>query len=135
TAICILIMNLLYERESAFARGKILTSNYLERLRDWRDWKEIRELLEEAHHHFGLGLEADGEEFLFTVDGQRRKLARKDFKIIRPMTAKEKERDEHERKEAQRELEKKLKENYVASSQPVHHMKTLRQVFAPITFA
>ncbi|MDZ7363742.1 MAG: glutamate synthase-related protein [candidate division KSB1 bacterium] len=101
--------------------------DYLERL---RDWKEMRELLEKANHHFGLGLDSDGEEFIFTVDGQRCKLTRRDFKVIRPMTAKEKERDEHERKEAQRELEKKLKENYVASSAPKPHLKrVLGQIF------
>jgi murein tripeptide amidase MpaA len=87
--------------------------DYLERL---RDWKEMRELLEKANHHFGLGLEPDDEEFVFSVDGQRRKLTRRDFKVIRPMTAKEKEHHEHERKELQKEFEKKLRENYAASA-------------------
>jgi hypothetical protein len=104
--------------------------DYLERL---RDWKEMRELLEKANHHFGFGLEPDDEEFIFNVDGQRLKLTRGDFKVIRPMTAKEKEHDEHERKEAQKEFEKKLKENYRAFSAEAEQVKTLRQVFAPLT--
>jgi hypothetical protein len=102
--------------------------DYLERL---RDWKEIRELLEKADRHFGLGLESDGEEFVFAVDGQRLKLARKDFKVIRPMMAKEKEHDEHVRKEAQKEFEKKLKENYASSSAQVrrNRVEAFLQVF------
>jgi murein tripeptide amidase MpaA len=87
--------------------------DYLERL---RDWKEMRELLEKANHHFGLGLEPDGEEFVFAADGQRLKLTREDFKVIRPMTAKEKEHDEHEKKELQKEFEKRLQVNYAAPS-------------------
>jgi glutamate synthase domain-containing protein 3 len=102
--------------------------DYLERL---RDWQEMRELLEKADHHFGLGLEPDGEEFIFTVDGQRRKLTRKDFQVIRPMTAKEKEHDEHEKKEVQTQFENKLRENYAGFSAPAHHLKRLRQVFSP----
>jgi glutamate synthase domain-containing protein 2/FAD/FMN-containing dehydrogenase/glutamate synthase domain-containing protein 3/glutamate synthase domain-containing protein 1 len=100
--------------------------DYLERL---RDWKEMRELLEKANHHFGLGLEPDGEEFVFAVDGQRCKLTQRDFKVIRPMTAKEKEHDEHERKEAQKVIERKLKENYVSLSVQVDRARAFRQVF------
>jgi len=103
--------------------------DYLER---WRDWQEMRELLEKANHHFGLGLEPHGEEFIFFVDGQRRKLTRRDFKVIRPMTAKEKEHEEHEKKDAQAKFEKKLRENYAASSAQTHHLKRLRQVFSPV---
>ncbi len=103
--------------------------DYLERL---RDWKEMRELLEKANQHFGLGLEPDGEEFVFTIDRQRLKLTRKDFKVIRPMTAKEKEHDEHEKKEAQKVFEKKLRENYAVSSVQVtasDHANSLRWAF------
>jgi glutamate synthase domain-containing protein 3 len=103
--------------------------DYLERL---RDWKEMRELLEKANRHFGLGLEQDGEEFIFAVDAQRLKLARRDFKAIRPMTAKEKEHDEHEKKEAQKEVEKKLKENYASLSEQAStgdHVRTFPEVF------
>ncbi|MCI0693373.1 glutamate synthase-related protein [candidate division KSB1 bacterium] len=103
--------------------------DYLERLRDWR---EMRELLEKADHHFGLGLEPDGEEFIFNVDGQRLRLTRRDFKVIRPMTAKEKEHDEHERKEGQKEFEKKLKENYASTSVQAtagDRMRAFREVF------
>jgi glutamate synthase domain-containing protein 3 len=103
--------------------------DYLERL---RDWKEMRELLEKANHHFGLGLEPDGEEFVCNVDGQRCKLTRKDFKVIRPMTAKEKEHDEHVKKEAQKTFEKKLKENYASLSEQVptdDRVRAFRKVF------
>jgi murein tripeptide amidase MpaA len=106
--------------------------DYLERL---RDWQEMRELLEKANHHFGLGLEPDGEEFVFTVDGQCRKLTRHDFKVIRPMTAKEKEHEEHEKKEAQKEFEKRLREKYASPSAQTHQVKTLRQLFASATSA
>ncbi len=103
--------------------------DYLERL---RDWKEMRELLEKANHHFGLGLEADGEEFIFIIDGQRLKLARHDFKVIRPMTAKEKEHDEHERKEVQKTFEKKLRKNFslgVEQATAGDQVNAFRQVF------
>jgi hypothetical protein len=103
--------------------------DYLERL---RDWKEMRELLEKANHHFGLGLEPDGEEFIFVVDGQSRKLTRRDFKVIRPMTAKEKEHDEHERKETQKEYERRLKKNYASTSVQAtagDYVRTFRRVF------
>jgi hypothetical protein len=103
--------------------------DYLERL---RDWKEMRELLEKANHHFGLGLEQDGEEFIFAVDGQRRKLTRRDFKVIRPIMAKEKEHDEHEKKEALKIFEKKLRENFSIGVEQVtagDHVNTFRQVF------
>jgi glutamate synthase domain-containing protein 3/glutamate synthase domain-containing protein 1 len=101
--------------------------DYLERL---RDWKEMCELLEKANRHFGLGLEADGEEFVLNIDGQRRKLTRKDFKVIRPMTSKEKERDEYERKEIQKEFERVLKENYFPSSrQLAASLRVFQQVF------
>jgi glutamate synthase domain-containing protein 3 len=99
--------------------------DYLERL---RDWKEMRELLEKANYHFGLGLEPDGEEFVFTVAGQRLKLTRKDFKVLRPMTTKEKEQDEHERQEAQKEFERKLRANYAPPSGQIDRAGAFRQV-------
>jgi hypothetical protein len=103
--------------------------DYLERL---RDWKEMRELLEKADRHFGLGLEPDGEEFIIAVAGQRQKLARRDFKVIRPMTAKEKEHDEHDKKEAQKIFEKKLRENFSLGVEHVmagDQVNAFRQVF------
>jgi glutamate synthase domain-containing protein 2/FAD/FMN-containing dehydrogenase/glutamate synthase domain-containing protein 3/glutamate synthase domain-containing protein 1 len=103
--------------------------DYLERL---RDWKEMRELLEKANHHFGLGLEPNGEEFIFNIDGERRKLTRGDFKVIRPMTTKEKEHDEHEKKKAQKTFEEKLQENYASLSGQVPTgdcVRAFREVF------
>jgi glutamate synthase domain-containing protein 2/FAD/FMN-containing dehydrogenase/glutamate synthase domain-containing protein 3/glutamate synthase domain-containing protein 1 len=103
--------------------------DYLERL---RDWKEMRELLEKANRHFGIGLEPDGEEFVFAVDGQRLKLTCRDFKVIRPMTAKEKEHHEHEKKEAQKEFERRLRDGYASSEVYLPadaKAKTFRQVF------
>jgi len=103
--------------------------DYLERL---RDWKEMRELLEKANHHFDLGLEADSEEFIFNVDGQHLKLTRRDFKFIRPMTAKEKEQDEYEKKEAQKAFERKSKEAFSLPADQISEINranAFRQVF------
>jgi hypothetical protein len=102
----------------------------LERL---RDWKEMREILHKANHHFGLGLQPHGEEFVFAVDGQPLMLTRRDFKVIRPMMAKEKEHDEHEKREKQNALERKLKADHALASARAtapDRVRVFRQVFA-----
>ena len=115
---------------------------YLERL---RDWQEMRELLLLADQHFGLGLEAHGDEFLLPADdrqtgietglspfgGQRVSFGRKDFKVIRPMTTKEKEAETHRQKEWQYSTEKqrRAERRALTPNEAQARLKSLQEVF------